>query len=485
MRRLLLALLLCPPAGLAYNETVHARITRSVFPPEGDLLTPPAQADLDAFRALFWRTASADAEFARRYPSESGFGAWEFKELCMLDPAARVHGFDLTPDEARPLTRGELLERASRWPDDDERNRHRYLRDPRTHEIVKAKDGSPMPYDPATLDFGSLTGTTSQAHAHYGLVDGPLSDDPEVLKKDPAHFAVPPTAHAYGAELAQLYTDLALLAGGSGLPSAQWISAIFAGAALHHLQDVANQIHTVQVGIYEFFESAFIQSKLRDVKTLGGLFGERRSLKQVGLRLIANHHLFSEDLFAKHMNGVGRDPSFDGTAEEKIAAVQGRFGLGLAKALIVKSSTEAPEVYRLAWTFSKPALRDGVGGHEYDGDKGDSPDDYVDSSRTQALQQFHDIEARGVSRAAEALQIWQKKFDIEHERADPALLRRRAVERSLALLLPYHAQAAGRRSKYEPASPERAGIAWGYPAAAAALIAGALVLIRSRRSKRW
>src|SRR5260221_14540352 len=103
MRRLLLALCLAAPAAFAYNEAVHARITRSVFPSEGAPLTPATQAGLDAFRALFWRTASADAEFAKRYPGESAFGAWEFKEFCMLDPAARVHGFDLTPDDAREV----------------------------------------------------------------------------------------------------------------------------------------------------------------------------------------------------------------------------------------------------------------------------------------------------------------------------------------------------------------------------------------------
>src|SRR5438067_3395584 len=389
MRRSFLALILCSRAALAYNEAVHAEITESVFPSEGAPLQPPSQADLDGFRALFWKAASAEPAFAARYPAEASFGAWEFKEFCMLDPAARVHGFDLTPDDAQQLTRGQLLALASRWPDDDERNRHRYLRDAKTHEIVKATDGAPMPYDPATLDFGSLTGTTSQGHAHYGLVDGPLSDDPEVLKKDPAHFAVPPTAHAYGAEFAQLYTDLSLLALNSGLPSAQWLSATFAGAAFHHLQDVANQIHTVQVGIYEFFESAFLQSKLRDLKTLGGLLGERRTLKQVGLRLIANHHLFSEDLFARHMPPIGRDPAFG-------AQVPGdRFGLALAKVLIAESSREAPEVYRLAWIFSKPTLHDGIGGHEYDGAKGDDPDDYLDPSKKDALEKFYAIESRG------------------------------------------------------------------------------------------
>ena len=486
MRRLLLALLTVSPAALAYHEAVHARITASVFPAEGALLTPATQEDLDAFRALFWRAASADADFARRFPAAASFGAWEFKEFCMLDPAARVHGFDLTPDEARPLTRGELLQHASRWPDDDERNRHRYLWEERPQasglrlqargrEIVKASDGTPMPYDPATLDFGSLTGTTSQGHAHYGLVDGPLSDDPEVLKKDPAHFAVPPTAHAYGAEFAQLYTDLALLAANSGLAGGPWLSATFAGAAFHHLEDVANQIHTVQVGIYEFFESAFLQSKLRDVKTLGGLFGERRSLKQVGLRLIANHHLFSEDLFAKHLEPVGRDALFG-------AQVAGdQFGLGLAKALIAQSSREAPEVYRLAWTFSAPSLRDGVRGHEFD--TGDDPDAYLDASKVPAIAQFYALENRGTARAAQAILLWQRLFDAEQGRAAPALLQKRAVARSLALLISYHQQAAQRRAAYTPAGPERARIAWGYPLALVLLLLAATWL-GARLSKR-
>src|SRR5260221_12078613 len=148
MRRLLLALMLCSRAALAYNETVHAKITESVFPSEGAPLQPPGQADLDAFRALFWRDASTDPAFAARYPTEASFGAWEFKEFCMLDPAAPGHGFDVTPDDARQLTRGQLLAAASRWPDDDERNRHRYLHDAKTHEIVQASDGQPMPYDP-------------------------------------------------------------------------------------------------------------------------------------------------------------------------------------------------------------------------------------------------------------------------------------------------------------------------------------------------
>ena len=450
MRTLIAALLIASPA-LAYNEAIHALITRNALPPSDDLVQPPTQADLDAFRALFCSKAGLPP-----------MDAWQFKEFLMLDPAARVHGFDLTPDDAKPLARTELLARASRWPDDDERNRHRYLRDPKTHGIVRAADGSPMPYDPATLDFGSLSGTSSQGHAHYGLVDGPLSDDPEVLKKDPARFAVPPTAHAYGPEFVRLYTQLALLARSSGLPSAQWLTLTFEGAAFHHLEDLANQIHTVQVGIYEFFESALVQSKLRDVKTLGGLFGERKSLKQIGLRLISNHHLMSEDLFAKHVGAI------DWTANDPAIAGD------LAKALIGESSREGPRVYRLAWSFSTKTLRDGVNGHEYDGDKGDDPDDYVDRSKTAELAGFYALEKRGLVRAATALRVWRRQF--EEAQPDIAGLARSLTE--------YHAQAAQRRAAYRPAAAERLGIAWGYPVAAAVLLAGAAALVWSRLSKR-
>src|SRR5229473_3215603 len=220
MRRL--AVLLCAvslPAS-AYNEAIHALLTRHAFADRAawlaEPLAPPTQADLDAFRALFWRTAAQlpdpalRAKFLSRWPSEQAFTAWELKQLFLLDPAASVHVFALV--DAGRMARGDLLAAASRWPDDDERNRHRYLRGA-DHGIVRAPDGSPVPYDPATLD---------------------------------------------------------------------WLAACFAGAAFHHLEDVGNQIHTVQVGIYEFFRDAWMQSKLRDLRTLGGLLGERRSLRQIG-----------------------------------------------------------------------------------------------------------------------------------------------------------------------------------------------------------
>lgn len=463
MRHALLLAALLPASASAYEEAVHAFITRRALPPDRPV-APPTEGDLDTFRAQFFVRASEHSEFERRYPTIHDFDAWAFKEFLMLDPAARVHGFEPLPDDdAGTLHR--LLERASRWPDDDERNRHRYLHDPRTRELVRARDGSPIPYDPATLDFGSLTGTTSQSHAHSGLVDGPLSDDPEVLKKEPWRFAVPPTAHAYGVELVQLYTDLSALAAQSRLPSAVWLQAAFAGAAFHHLEDLCNQIHTVQVGISEFLETALLQSKLRDLQTLGGLFGERHSLQQVGLRLIANHHLLSEDLFAKHLGemqlaGIDQpDPGITAAPD-------------LARAIIERSSREGPEVYRLLWRFSAKTLHDGVSGHEYDASKGDDPDAYVERTpeAQAAIEEFNAIEIRGLRRAVTAVREWQRRFPGKPHDPVPELVA-------------YHQQAEARRAGYRAPATGRQAIAWGYPIAAVALLGAAVAFAcRKRRT---
>jgi hypothetical protein len=493
MKWFALTMLLAAPA-LAYNEAVHALITGRALaqaPGMADELLPPTQADLDAFRALFWKTAAADPRFLARFPSVDAFDAWAFKEFLMLDPAATIHGFDLVPSDARPLRRLQLLQLASRWPDDDERNQHRYLRDPKTHEILLEGGGraqalapgqQPIPYDPGTLDLGSLTGPTSQGHAHYGLVTGPLSDDPAVLKSDPRRFAVPPTVHAYGADFAQLYTDLALLAEHSDLPSRQWLAMAFAGSGFHHLEDVSNQIHTVQVGIYEFFQAAFIQSKLQDLKTLGGLFGERRSLRQLGLRLIANHHILSEDLFARRVAqgdapGVNAamatldrdDPIYLAAATSAVASSGGQFGRAIAQTDIDESSLEGAEVYRLAWKLTRPELRDGMG-KEFVGGK-DDPDLWVEHGpKTDAvLAQFYELESHGLRRAATALRLWERDFRA----APPAL-----ISTEIAYLISYHQQAAARRAAYRPAAAERQGIAWGYPIAAAALLLLFALLLR-------
>ena len=516
MRRLLVpaaaALLLALPAQ-AYNEAVHHFLTRRAFAGReawlAEPLAAPMPADHDAFRARFWRLASQlpdaalRAEFLARFPTAASLDEWSFKEFLMLDPAAKVHGLEPTPEDL-PQPRGALLPLASRWPDDDQRNRKRYQRDA-AREIKKGPDGQPLPFDPATLWMGSLSGTSSQGHAHYGLLPPPLSDDTEVLKKDPRHFGIPKEVQVFGVEFAQLYADLALVARQSGLPAGPWLEAAFAGASFHHLEDVANQIHTIQVGIFEFFEAAFLQSKLRDLRTLGGLLGERASLPTLGLRLVSNHHLLLEDLFAKRVAEAeaGRpqapevtaaiaaleldDVPFEAPARVAIAAAQAHDKgavAALMRTLIDQSSLEGPDCYRLIWQISKPSVRDGRG-HAYDGAKGDDPEQYIEQDHPRArelLAQFYGLEGKGLRRATTGLRLWQETHEAEAARPGADQV---AVERTLRMLLAYHRAAATRRAAYVPSPDGGLPIAWGWPAGA--LLAVVLVAFGVRRiaRRRW
>ena len=72
------------------------------------------------------------------------------------------------------------------------------------------------------------------------------------------------------------------------------------------------------------------------------------------------------------------------------------------------------------------------------------------------------------------MRLWRSRFESARA-GEPS---QAAVQRSLALLLPYHDAAATRRAAYQPAPEENLGIAWGYPAAA---LAHELVLERVER----
>jgi hypothetical protein len=248
---------------------------------------------------------------------------------------------------------------------------------------------------------------------------------------------------------------------------------------------VGNQIHTVQVGIYQFFRDAWFQSKARDVFTVGGLLGERRSLRQIGVRLIANHHLFSEDLFAKRVQANAPEVADAlrglGTDEAQLvgSVAQGDdFGGTIAQALIDISSREGGEVYRLAYRLTVPTLRDGMG-HEYDGANGDDPDRYLGNADPQPQHAFYALEGRGLRRAATAVRLWEARFESSRGSVSPLV----PVQRSVAMLLPYHDAAAARRAAYKPAPAERNEIAWGYPATVLAIVAVGLAVLVRRRSR--
>ena len=186
----------------------------------------------------------------------------------------------------------------------DQRNRERLAYDA-DRKPLRDKKGQPVPADPALLNFGKLGFLSSQAHAHYGLPQLQFSDDPEVLKTDPRRFAV---ASSYpkgpvltlAAEMAQEHLDLALLASlcatPEGAPAGRALTHLYTGQAFHYLEDVSNQVHTVQVGLYDFFVDAFKARLMMSLRTGGGYLGPLRSLSSIGIDILTNHHTLSEAL---------------------------------------------------------------------------------------------------------------------------------------------------------------------------------------------
>ena len=218
-----------PPApALAYEERVHQLIGERALPATMPRdLARATPVDVDELRSATWRAgaghpdASVRERFIARYPSERQFDGWAWKEFLGLTPEARVVGVDVVPEG--PADARHLLALSSRFPDDDRRNFERFAHDP-DRRVRRDASGKPIPLDPAQLDMGALTGLSSQAWAHYGLPRVEFSDSPDVLKTDPRRWAYPPTAKAFGPEMAQLHTDVALAAadrGHAGRPRAR------------------------------------------------------------------------------------------------------------------------------------------------------------------------------------------------------------------------------------------------------------------------
>jgi hypothetical protein len=376
--------------------------------------------DASAVRLLRERIWHAGAEahdpelrrrFLARWPRLESFDAFAMKQLFALNPDKQVAGFD----DGAALPAGgsarDVYAAASRLPDDDERNRDRFRHERR--EVVYDQWGRPLPDDPATLEMGGLTGLSSQAHAHYGLPHLAFSDEPSVLKSDPRRFAVPPTVHTFGADFAESYTMLATLA--SRLPNGQRLALTHAGAAAHHLEDVANQIHTVQVGIYEFFVDAKLESVKQELLSVGGLFRSRPSFVSIGIDIISNHHILAESLYAKHLltpddpvaaqtAAAPPDAAFQHTLDGLPATCTSGFGRAIAEALIERSSYEGPEVYR---AIRRVAQHRWSRAGEHFGEQ-DDPDAALKPGAD--LQLFYALEVAGARRATQTLAAWWARF---------------------------------------------------------------------------
>ncbi len=503
---LLLALLGAPKPAFAYGVKIHQSLADLAWaedPPFlADVVPGGNPADLLLLRVHLYTllATSSDpslkARFLARYPEEASFTSpAAFKEFLSLNPAATVWGIDRLQEE--PLPRGLLLGEASAHPDLDRRNQDRWWRG---EGGVPRRDaaGRPLPADPAILWLGSSQGLSSQAHAHYGLTRRPHSSDPAALKTDPVRFTLPEEARAFGDDMAESYTALSWLASRLALPSSPHLRSLFQGAAFHHLQDVCNQIHTVQVGLYDFFVSAKIQSLVEEGLTGGGLWGKRRGFKGIGLRILSNHHLMSEQLLAKRVGealsgrsssaviqqGIGaisRDLSPPPPWRKEVAAAPPQdFARTLFQALVEEGGAEGVTTYRLTRSVADSRLssrnvefRDEV----------DNPDAFLDTGgatgEDSELNALYRVQMAGMIRAGEAMRLWEREAQaFESSRPEPgspdpslqAVLNAFAFRRLDAL-----DQEETRRAAFTPENEGEAPVAlwvWGvYPLPLIAVVA--------------
>ena len=192
MRFALTLALLWPATALAYHEQIHEQLDTLAQAPAllVQPLPPPDALVVNDLLNQVWNTGAAHSdrgvrnEFLKRYPERAKFDRWALKEFLGLNPDAQIGGIDVFDGIGAPITVGSVLAKASRWPDDDERNRNRFAHDA-TRAVRQDPFARPLPADPRQLDMGSLSGTSSQAYAHYGLPVLEFSSDPEVLKKEP------------------------------------------------------------------------------------------------------------------------------------------------------------------------------------------------------------------------------------------------------------------------------------------------------------
>jgi hypothetical protein len=299
--------------------------------------------------------------------------------------AATINGID--QNDTPGATALDVAATAARQPDDDLRNWDRLAYDT-ARQPLKDKDGNPVPADPIIINMGRLGALSSQAHAHYGLAQVEFSEDSEVLKTDPKRFAVPANwpdgpIITLAAEMNQIHLDLALIAALSDLPDAQTLQWQYAGNSFHYLEDVGNQIHTVQVGLYDFFVDAFKSRLWLSFKTGGGYCGELRSLASIGIDILTNHHTISEMLTQERLmesvEGKGGpvgdrliaamktdDPEFAKALDAALSAQSGvsggapeagEFGIAITRALIATSAEEGDDVYRATRAIALPQWR--------------------------------------------------------------------------------------------------------------------------------
>jgi hypothetical protein len=297
-----------------------------------------------------------------------------------------------------------------------------------------------------------------------------------------------------------MHTDLAVCAATLGSEGGVALGWLYLGNAHHYLEDVANQIHTLQA-IYDFFFDAKLESWKEEARSLGGLLRSRPRFETIGIQIITNHHLLAENLFAKRVReadarvagALQAIEQGDGALEQALDArrvgPEDPFARVIAEEVIEASSREGADVYRLIRALAKRELSRVGGRYEDEAD----PDAYLSPNPdAQTLERFYRLQAAGFARAGSALrrhvQLWRAV--VEPARADEAARRARfdaSARRLVAAQLAFLEASEARLAEYVPQPPEKQSINWLVPGGLAgvlALVAGLILWLRRRRRRR-
>jgi hypothetical protein len=520
---LVIGLLAAPSAALGYGVWIHYIAPTEVLKdfkaapglnvPAIRTTTLSGATDADVARLRTWlysrgaalKDAGVRSAFLKRYATPASFGLGAFKEFLMMNPEAKVLGVDSfaavyrarTPadvamDPTTPYTSGSpvTLENALRmgsvYPDLDRRNQDRLYRTADGKVVLTAK-GDTVPFDPMTLNWGNLTGLSSQASAHIGLNHERHSSDPGVLTVTPWNFVAAigyPTdsVESYAEANAQMYTDLSYITALGGGSGADMLSALFAGNAMHYIADVGNPIHTLQVGIKDIYTDATMQYWLGRLKTVFGLLGHTPSRNSIGLDILSNYHTLSEKLFqaelreAVRLDSAGKkdsispamkgaldkfrngDPTFRRVLTSLMVnsarkAAYPEYGRLIAGAVIDSGFEDGAAIYRLTRTIAVSSLRKAGVRVDFDTIPESRVWEFIrdrsDPSIRAALDTFNIVQGRGLGRVYEALTAWWNAYQgtrLMH--TDRARVTDWMIGRLIVNRVNYLAYADARRADY-------------------------------------
>ncbi len=465
----------------AFHTEAHKIITERALRGKIPIGTVPNPSEASLVKFYQWlgrsmAQASGDQRldgydperFTQRFPSPRSFDAFAIRGLLGFNQERDHSVFGLEDfDRGVVIERfGIVIDGATR-PDLDKRNQDRLAYDDK-RKPLNLPDGTRVPIDPMGLNFGTVTGLSSQAIAHYQLSAEHPSKDASVLESEPWNFVVDfgfPTdkVQSYGAAMAQLHLDMAILAKYWGLEqmdsTGEYLSLVWLGAGLHYIEDSAWPLHNVQVGSYALFRRAKLTNWLEQLRTGGGTWGTVRTFVSIGQEFLSNHHLLAEAwqldqlerardnkqphaAMAKAWAQADQDdaelatalgdklkPYLSGPLTQQPWQDGAGAGTILAETLAKLGSRQGGALYDATAQAASPLLRQpGFSVAEKDGLKPALLGDSKDNSVQEALDKMAEIDAGSLRRANMAARLYLQAFEQGSPDAAARRLRRTRLD---------------------------------------------------------